>query len=441
MLRRIISFAILLLIVLQLPAQLPLRFDFGTAKARPGYSAVMPGMAYDSLRGFGFEAAGNLSAHTPDAKDAARGHYISADGPFSFSVRLPEGNYNVRVLLGDRAGVSQTTIKAECRRVMLPDFRTGKGEVREAFFTVHVRDSIIRPAGTRVRLKPRELVYRHWDDRLTLEFNGPEPKVCALVIDRDDRIPTVFLAGNSTVVDQAEEPYAAWGQLLPAFFEGGKVAIANYAESGETLKAFQRERRTEKLLSLAKAGDYLFIEFAHNDQKPGGNHLDPFTSYSDTLRSWIRVARTHGMQPVLVTSMHRRSFDSSGHIVNTLGDYPEAVRRVAREQGVPLIDLNAMSRILYEALGPGRSVKAFVHFKAGAYPNQPKDVEDNTHFSSYGAWELARCVLEGIRAEVPALAKFLRKDAGHFDPAHPDDPERWKLPQSRLVDAAKPDGN
>jgi lysophospholipase L1-like esterase len=192
---------------------------------------------------------------------------------------------------------------------------------------------------------------------------------------------------------------------------------------------------------MAKEGDYLFIEFAHNDQKPGGNHLDPFTTYKQTLREWIKEARERKMIPVLVTSMNRRTFDSTGHITNSLGDYPEAMRQTGKEESVPVIDLNAMSKTLYEALGPENSIKAFVHFPANAYPNQPKDVEDNTHFRPYGAYELAKCVVIGIKQNVPQLAKYLKKDLPAFNPAKPDDPMSWNLPESSFVGMTKPDGN
>jgi lysophospholipase L1-like esterase len=243
------------------------------------------------------------------------------------------------------------------------------------------------------------------------------------------------------VVDQAEEPWAAWGQMIPVFFQPEKIAIANYAESGETLRAFKGERRLEKIWSMAKPGDFLFIEFAHNDQKPGGNHLDPFTTYKQTVKEWIAEARKRGITPVLVSSMNRRTFDSTGQITNSLGDYPEAMRQTGREEGVPVIDLNTMSKTLYEAWGPENSVKAFVHFAANTYPNQPKDVKDNTHFSTYGAYELAKCIATGIRANVPALAEYLKPEAGYFNPARPDDYADWKLPQSAFVGLQKPDGN
>jgi len=428
--RLLFAIFILLTIKSEVSAQ-SFNFTFGDANNRKGYTHVNATDVYSPEKGYGFEFSEQLNSSIG---------YITGNKPFYFSVKVPDGNYNVSVLL---PGESVMTIKVECRRLMVEKIETKKGQYKTVSFTVHVRDSVIRTASGNsvVRLKPRERVYLHWDDKLTLEFNNAAPKVSAIEITRVNNIPTIFLAGNSTVVDQAYEPWAAWGQMIPCFFQPGVVAVANYAESGETLKAFQAEKRLEKLWSMAKHGDFLFIEFAHNDQKPGGNHLDPFTTYKETLKEWIKEARARGVTPVLVTSMNRRTFDSTGHITNSLGDYPEAMRQMGKEENVAVIDLNAMSKTLYEALGPQNSIKAFVHFAANAYPNQPNDVQDNTHFRPYGAYELAKCVMMGIKQNVPALAKYLKKDLAAFDPSKPDDPMSWSLPESSFVGTTKPDGN
>lgn len=416
------------------------KFDFGSGKVQNGYTQVLPSTTYNPQTGYGFDYESSVVSKNYTGKDALKDDFITSDKPFYFSVKLPEGNYNVKVILGEKKGSSVATIKAECRRLMVEKVQTAKGKFTTQEFTVHVRDSIIRSSESKVRLKPRETDYLHWDDKLTLEFNNTAPKVCAVEISPATEAITVFLAGNSTVVDQAREPWAAWGQMIPAFFKPGKVAIANYAESGETLKAFKGERRLEKIWSLAKPGDYLFIEFAHNDQKPGGNHLDPFTTYKATLKEWIAEARKRNITPVLVTSMHRRNFDSTGQIVNTLLDYPEAVRQTGKEEGVAVVDLNAMSKTLYEAWGPEKSIKAFVHYPANSFPGQTAAIADNTHFSTYGAYQLAKCVVRGIRQANLPIAKHL-KDVPKFDPAKPDPVERWNLPLSSFIDDVKPDGN
>jgi lysophospholipase L1-like esterase len=418
-----------------------LKFDFGPGKLEQGYTQILPGTKYSSELGYGFEFSSDLTGINYNKNDALKDDFITSDKPFYFSVRLPEGNYHVKVLLGDRKGKSKTTIKAECRRLMAEKSETKKGKFTTEEFIVHIRDSIIRPENIRVKLKSRESDYLHWDDKLTLEFNNTAIKLCAIEITPAIHSTTVFLAGNSTVVDQSNEPWAAWGQMFPSFFKPDKIAIANYAESGETLRAFKGEKRLQKIWSMAKPGDYLFIEFTHNDQKPGSNYLEAFTTYKETLKEWIAEARKRNMLPVLVTSMHRRNFDSLGRIKNTLGNYPEAMRQTGKEENVPVIDLNAMSKTLYEALGPEGSIKAFVHFAANSYPNQPKDVKDNTHFSTYGAYELAKCLVNGVKQNLPELAKYLKNDLPAFNPSHPDPFEKWKLPPSAFAAITKPDGN
>ena len=439
--KRFFAITVVMLCFFLSHSQTSFKFDFGGGKPQRGYLQVTEKTTYTSEQGFGFESSYDLVSQNFKKKTKLEDDFITSIKPFYFSVKLAEGNYNVKVTLGDKFGTSKTTVKAECRRLMVEGIETKNGKFAMVEFTVHVKDSIIRPLGTKVKLKPREISYLHWDDKLTLEFNNTAAKVCAVEIEKVDNIPTVFLAGNSTVVDQAEEPWAAWGQMIPAFFQPKKIAVANYAESGETLKAFRGERRLEKIWTMAKPGDYLFIEFAHNDQKAGGNYLDPFTTYKQTVKEWIAEAKKRQMIPVLVTSMNRRSFDSTGHITNTLGDYPEAMRQTGKEEHVAVIDLNAMSKILYEKWGPEQSVKAFVHFPANTFPNQKQELKDNTHFTTYGAYELAKCIANGIREQVPSLAKYLKKDLPSFDPAHPDAFENFQIPASSFIASIKLDGN
>ena len=215
--------------------------------------------------------------------------------------------------------------------------------------------------------------------------------------------------------------------MLTRFFGPG-VAVANHAESGESLRSSLGARRLDKVLSLIKPGDYLFIQYGHNDQKEKGEGVGAFTTYKADLKTFVVEARKRGATPVLVTSVNRRNFNEQGKVYSTLGDYPEAVRQVAGEENVALIDLNVMSKAFYEALGPQRSALAF---KEG----------DGTHHSNYGAYELARCVVEGIKANNLGVAKFLAKDATAFDPGRPDPPENFKIPASPMLSEVKPPGN
>jgi len=422
------------------------KFDFGNGKLMPGYSQVTTDTKYSDETGYGFDKySTDLQAADGLTKNALLTDYITSAKPFYFSVKLPEGNYDVKVILGDPSGTSAATIRAECRRLMIGHVGTGKGKFATINFTVHVKDSLIRNENkevvSKVRLKEREIGYLHWDNKLTLEFNGGAPKICAVEITPNKTATTVFLAGNSTVVDQDKEPWAAWGQMIPSFFEAKKIAIANYAESGEALNSFRSAKRLEKILNLMKKGDYLFIEFGHNDMKQKGEGVGAFTTYKKELLRYISDVKAKGGIPVLVTSMHRRSFDSTGHIINTLGDYPEAVRQAAKETNTALIDLNAMSKTLYEAWGPVESLKAFVHYPANTFPGQDKKLEDNTHFNTYGAWQIAKCIVKGIKEAKLGIASSLRKELSPFDPAHPDPVEKWNWPMGAYVTGMKPDGN
>jgi lysophospholipase L1-like esterase len=442
---RISILIISLFVVANLQAQqTSFKFDFGTDKAAKGYTAVMPSNKFTYQTGYGFDQ-GSIVTAVDNGGNALSGDYITSNRPFYFSVKLPEGNYDVKLILGDTKGTSATTVRTECRRLMLENIRTAKRKTTTQTFTVHVKDSLIRDANgniiNKVRLKEREIRYLHWDNLLTIEFNDSLPKVCAVEITPNNKAATIFLAGNSTVVDQDKEPWASWGQMIPAFLIPSKVVVANYAESGEALNSFVSARRLEKILSLMKAGDYLFVEFGHNDMKQKGEGIGPFTSYKKSLQFFIAEARKKGGIPVLVTSMHRRSFDSTGHITNTLLEYPEAVRQTAKEEKCALIDLNAMSKILYETWGEAESIKAFVHYPANTFPNQKEALKDNTHFSPYGAYELAACIISSIKKQKLPLAKFVRKEVPAFDPAKPMAFEKFYWPPSAFITASKPDGN
>ncbi len=415
------------------------RFDFGSGKIKKGWTQVTSTMLYSPEKGFGIIPSGEIMSGKSDSKDPLTRDFLSNKNPFYFEVDLPEGSYLVHLTLGGSTEGSSTTIKAESRRLMLENVITGNGETVQKTIVVDVRIPRIN-ASEQIRLKERELKYLNWDNKLTLEFNGEHPCVAAIEIRRADELPTIFLAGNSTVTDQENEPWASWGQMFPRFLKP-QIVVANYAESGESLFSFKGEKRLQKLLSQMKKGDYLFIEFAHNDQKPGGSHVDAFTTYKDELKFFIAESRKKGGKPVLVTSMHRRRFDDNGQIINTLENYPEAMRQTANEENVPVIDLNRMSKQFYEAMGPENSKKAFVHYPANTYPGQVKALADDTHFNPYGAYELAKCIAESIRKNNPDLAKYLIDRLPIFDPAHPDSVNEFHWYESPTVNLVKPDGN
>ncbi len=366
------------------------------------------------------------------------GKACTSDKAFFFSVPIAEGSYRVTVVLGGPVAAT-TTVKAEARRLMLEKVATKPNASETRTFDVNVRvPEIVSPNGgpeNRVRLKPREVGNLNWDPKLTLEFNGEHPSVRSISIEPiPAHTPTIYLAGDSTVVDQDIEPWGAWGQMLPRFFLPG-VVVANHAESGETVKSFVSEQRFAKIFSQIQPGDYLFLQFNHNDQKVNpktGEAAVPLEEYKRLFTEYIAKARAAGATPVLVTAMNRNTFDSAGRITDSLAGYPDAVRQLATEQKVALIDLNAMSKTLFEALGPDAALHAFMHYPANTYPNQPDAIADNTHFNSYGAYELARCVVHGIRSANLPLAKFLSPDVPDFNPSHPDPQATFHLPETPI---------
>ena len=342
------------------------------------------------------------------------GSSICSKPPCYFQARIPqEGNYRVTVRLGDRELASTTTVKAELRRLMVEKVETGKGEFVTRSFLVNTRTATFD--GGEVRLKDREKSTEAvaWDSAIDLEFTNVRPAVASIEIEPAS-VPTLYIAGDSTSTDQPREPFNSWGQMITAFFKP-EIAVANHGESGESLLSFVAERRLAKLMHAIRPGDWLLIQMGHNDQKERGEGVGAFTTYKQSLKEFIHQARDHRANPVLVTPVNRLTFDAEARITNSLGDYPEAVRQAGREENVPVIDLNAMSKQFYEALGP----KEAHHVFAG---------NDTTHHSNYGSYQLAKCVVEGIRASNLPLAKYLFSGLARFDPARPDSVASFVIP-------------
>ena len=325
--------------------------------------------------------------------------------------------------------VSQTTVRVESRRLLFERIKTEPGKFQVLEATINIRVPAIGDTGEEVKRKPREMNKLDWDNKLTFEFTDKRPCICALEITRVYDAVTVFLAGNSTVVDQDDEPWASWGQMFPRFLRKG-VAVSNQAESGLSLGSFLSSNRLKKVIDMSKPGDYLFIEFGHNDMKENGPDDGAFKSYSERLRLFVKEFRSKGGIPVIVSPANRRSFGDDGKITNSLLEFPEAARKVAEELDVPFIDLNAMTKTLYETLGPENSKRLFVIYPANTFPDQKEELNDNTHFNTFGAYQVAKCVIEGIKENSLGLKKYLLKGLPAYDPAKPDRFEDFSWPLS-----------
>lgn len=218
-------------------------------------------------------------------------------------------------------------------------------------------------------------------------------------------------------------------------------AVSNHAESGLTASSFYYQNRLDKILSMMRPGDYVFCEFGHNDQKEKSPGSGAWYNFSYMLKIYIDRVRAKGGNIVFVTPTQRRAFDNSRlHIRETHGDYPDAMRAVAKREHVPVIELHDMTRTFFEALGYENSKKALVHYPAGTWPNQPKALADNTHFNPYGAYEVAKMVVMGMKRLHLPMSNGLR-DWKDYDPAHPDDPQLFLWTSSARVNVVKPDGN
>ncbi|EOS00811.1 hypothetical protein C799_02662 [Bacteroides thetaiotaomicron dnLKV9] len=425
--KKLISICTLMLVGVTFLSAQSFKFDFTTGKKNEiGFIKITSQSVYNDNVGYGYDRNTSWDGKSNKA--------------FFFSVKVPDGNYRVTLTLGSKKSASITTVRAESRRLFLEHIVTDKGELKRETFSVNKRDTVIR-RGQYVRIKAREREKLNWDNKLTLEFNGKAPRIATIEIEKVDNVPTIFLCGNSTVVDGDTDPFTSWGQMVPRFFTD-QVAFANYAESGLSADSFQRQRRLEKILSQIKPGDWLFVEFGHNDQKQKGAGKGAFYSFAYYIKIFIDEVRAKGAYPVIVTPTCRRHWSEDGkRILDTHGDFPKSLREIAVREQVPVIDLQEMTKSLCEAMGVEESKHLFVHYPSGAFPGRSRELKDNSHFNMFGAYEIAKCVTQGIRDANLPLTHFIRPDFTGFDPMHPDKFEDFKWDAYPYVDLTKPDGN
>ena len=404
------------------------RFDFTDSKnSKTGedYIQITPKDTYTPEKGYGY-----------DFQEIP----TSGNKPFFFSVDLPDGNYRVTAVIGSNKAPGETTLRGESRRLFFENVPTKKGEYKTCSFVINKYSNAIIEGDSVRYIRKGSRNKLNWDDKLTFEFNGKAPQLAYLEIEKVDDVPTVFISGDSTVTDYDVEPYASWGQMIPRFFTD-EISFANYAESGARLDTFKERGRFDKILSEVKPGDWVMIEFGHNDQKLSGPGKGAFYFYMSQLKEYIDEVRSRGAYPVFLTPTCRRYFDDEAHIISSHEDYPEAMRFIAQRENVPLIDLQEMTRTLYETLGVEESKHAFVQYPAGTYPGQKEDLKDNTHFNPYGAYEIAKCVIEGMKQIDLPLTQYIRDDYETFNPAQPDSFASFEWVECPFIEITKPEGN
>lgn len=221
----------------------------------------------------------------------------------------------------------------------------------------------------------------------------------------------ILLIGDSTMAEKPteKEPEHGWGQMLDLFFNE-QVTIDNQAVNGRSTKSFIDEGRWQTALDSLQTGDYLLIQFGHNDQKEydSTRYAAPNGAYTQNLERFIRESRMKGAVPVLLTPVMRRRFDENDQFFDTHGEYPTAVRKVANALQVPLIDLHKTSEKLIIEYGVEPSKKLFLWVEPGQYAAYPDGKQDNTHFSKLGALKIAALVVEGIKGLDLDLKKYVQ---------------------------------
>ncbi|MZF84865.1 rhamnogalacturonan acetylesterase [Streptomyces sp. SID5643] len=317
-------------------------------------------------------ALSSLPAHA-DGENGGRGLAHCAAGTCHFDV--PPGTYDVRVTLGGQAA-SGTSVSGETRRSLLPETAVPAGEHVTRSFTVNVRTpegEPTGPAGT---------------PGLDLRIGGSAPALAGIEVKRARHTRQIFLVGDSTVCDQPGDPYSGWGQQLPQYLREG-VSVANYADSGEsTVSYLGNPKLWATVRPLIRPGDSVLVQLAHNDKT-----TDEAT-YRANLETLVAGVRERGGQPVLVTPIVRRWFNSDGTLnngtallVNGLGvDHPAVIRSVSAAHGVPLIDLTAKTKALVESLGVESSKALYL----------TNEARDNTHTSVRGAAAYAALVRDEL---------------------------------------------
>lgn len=328
------------------------------------------------------------AAAAPPAPNPADRAKCTGTAPIKCHYAVAPGNYDVTVVLGSATKAAVTTVTGEQRRTMLPTATSAAGLYKTYSFSVNVR----HPEGA-----PTDPV---GSDGLDLTFSGSAPQLSSIGVAAAKPM-VMYLAGDSTVCDQAGAPFSGWGQQLPQYVKVG-LSVANYADSGETSGSFFKTASMfPAIKSRLKANDLVLIQFGHNDKQVTK------AAYQANLGAMVDGVKAKGGVPVLVTPPVRRWFtgatlNSTGMLVNGLGvDLPAAMREVARAKGVKLIDLTAKSKVLVEGLGPANSGKIYL-------TKATDGVDDKTHFSAYGANELAKLVVQGMREINLSSVSYLR---------------------------------
>ncbi|MCF0243632.1 MAG: rhamnogalacturonan acetylesterase [Bacteroidaceae bacterium] len=255
-----------------------------------------------------------------------------------------------------------------------------------------------------------------------------------------DSVVTMFMIGDSTMAnkDTTKGPERGWGMMVQDLFDETKLVVDNHAVNGRSSKSFIDEGRWQKVLDKIKPGDYVVIQFGHNDEKPQADrHTDPGSTFDANIKKFIVETREKGGKPIVMNCVVRRNFykqvpkndddealrnttaigdqtaknkdkEEGDTLYDTHGYYRYAPREVALEMGAPFVDANKLTHQLEQALGKERSKKIHMWYAAGEIPEIPKGRQDNTHYNIDGARAVARLLVDGMCKEIPQLYRFMK---------------------------------
>ncbi len=372
------------------------RFDFGKGAAEDGYLAITSAVAYTPERKYGFTDPAKVSFIDRGTSDALRSDFSIVQDT-AFNVDLPNGDYTVSLIAGDANDITDISITVESMEKVK-----------------RLDGNAPRPAGAYLEMSFDIALV---DGQMNLQFTGTAPKINALVITKKasrtaGELPTLYLAGDSTVqtYDAYWIPQAGWGQMIPRFFTDN-VIFKNHAIGGRSTKNFISEGRLDEILRAIKPGDYFLVQFGHNDATISvpDRYAAP-ADYKKYLKTYINGARQRGATPILVTPMGRRSFNAeTGKFNVSFPEYVQAMKEVAQELDVDLVDLSTLSIAYYDSIGPAATLSVFLHTPAGVYGAFPTGSADDTHFQEYGAIQLARLLSGGIKELDLPLAQSVKE--------------------------------
>ncbi len=370
-----------------------LQFDFGAedSTVSEGFTKVTDTTNYSEETGYGFDDTADVSAIQFDSEDPVESDAVSYLDA-TFEVDLEPGDYQITVIAGDENEAVSTGVKAEDIQ-KIQNQELNSGEYLERTFDIALIDG-----------------------SLSIQLIGDNPRLNGLIIESLSTRsaadhPTVYVASDSTAqtYDSYWQPQAGWGQMLDRFFEED-VEVDNHAIGGRSSKTFYTEGRLDTILREIKPNDYLLIQFGHNDatiSRP--ERYTTVEQFKEYLTTYVTGVRQRGAEPVLITPVNRRDFNTeNGEFNVSFPEYKQGVEEVADELDVLLVDLNTSSREYFNEVGPEGTKAIFLHADAGVYEAYPNGIQDDTHFQEYGAIQVARLLSEGIADLDTNLSAYVR---------------------------------